>query len=464
MSDQLLWFATRGAGIVSLLMLTGVVVLGILNVSRWQAPSWPRFLTAGLHRNLSLLALVFLAVHIVTAIVDPFTALGPAAALIPFASSYRPLWVGLGVIAFDLLVALIVTSLIRARLGQRTWRAVHWLAYGAWPLAITHGIGAGSDAFALWMLGLDVLCAGLVGVAVVWRVATVRAGSPEVLRQVVAEVGRPETGHRARWPDVPMNGSAPLARLLAGPPLAAGAESFADHKARLGRLPAVDGASLIATLEASGLSGRGGAGFPVGRKWRTVAQAAGDWPVVLVNGAEGEPLSAKDRALMVTRPHLVLDGALVAAAAVGADQIVLYVGEAHTAARAALGRAVLERGPQVSQHFRLVAAPARYVAGEESAAVHYIDTGDARPTSVPPRPYERGIGGRPTLVQNVESLAHVALIARHGDGWYRGAGSQCGARHGPREHQRARWADDRPRDRVRGDDRLRGRTTRDDGG
>lgn len=220
-----------------------------------------------------------------------------------------------------------------------------------------------------------------------------------------------------------MSGPAPLARLLAGPPLAAGAESFPDHQGRLGRLPSIDGASLIGVLEASGLTGRGGAGFPVGRKWRTVAQAAGDWPVVLVNGAEGEPLSAKDRALMVTRPHLVLDGALLAAAAVGAEQVVLYVGEAHAAARAALGRAVLERGPHVGRLLRLVAAPPRYVAGEESAAVHYVDTGDARPTSVPPRPFERGVGGRPTLVQNVESLAHVALIARHGDGWYRGAGS-----------------------------------------
>ena len=220
-----------------------------------------------------------------------------------------------------------------------------------------------------------------------------------------------------------MSGSAPLARLLAGPPLAAGAESFTAHQARLGPLPAIDGAVLISVLESSGLTGRGGAGFPVGRKWRTVAHAAGDWPVVLVNGAEGEPLSAKDRALMVTRPHLVLDGALLAAEAVGAGQIVLYVGEAHAAARAAIGRAVLERGPRVSRRVRLVAAPDRYVAGEESAAVHFIDTGDARPTAVPPRPFERGIGGRPTLVQNVESLAHVALIARHGDGWYRGAGS-----------------------------------------
>ena len=198
MSDQLLWFATRGAGIVSLLMFTAVVVLGVLNVSRWQAPSWPRFLTAGFHRNLSLLALVFLGLHIVTAVVDPFTALGPAAALIPFASSYRPLWVGLGVIAVDLIVALVVTSLIRARLGQRAWRAIHWLAYAAWPLAITHGIGSGSDNLAPWMLALDVLCAALVGVAVMWRLMTVRAGSPEVLQQVVAEVARPARGRTVR--------------------------------------------------------------------------------------------------------------------------------------------------------------------------------------------------------------------------------------------------------------------------
>lgn len=222
-----------------------------------------------------------------------------------------------------------------------------------------------------------------------------------------------------------MNPAAAPARLLAGPALAAGAEPLADHRARLGPLPTGHGEALIPVLEASGLAGRGGAGFPVGRKWRTVAQAAGDWPVVLVNGAEGEPLSAKDRALMVTRPHLVLDGALLAAEAVGADQIVLYVGEAHGAARAALGRALLQRGHAAEGRFRLVAAPPRYVAGEESAAVHYIDAGDARPTTVPPRPFERGIGGRPTLVQNVESLAHVALVARYGDGWYREAGSHA---------------------------------------
>jgi len=199
MNDQLLWFATRGAGIVSLLMLTGVVLLGVLSAVRWQAPSWPRFLTAGLHRNLSLLALVFLAVHIVTAIVDPFTALGLAAAVVPLASSYRPLWVGMGVIAVDLLMALVVTSLVRARLGHRAWRAVHWLAYAAWPLALAHGIGSGSDAAAPWMMALEVLCIATVSVAVAWRLVIVRSGSPEVLQAVVAADEAETTATGVSW-------------------------------------------------------------------------------------------------------------------------------------------------------------------------------------------------------------------------------------------------------------------------
>jgi methionine sulfoxide reductase heme-binding subunit len=199
MTDQLLWYATRGAGIVSLLMLTGVVVLGVLSVFRWQSTSWPRFLTAGLHRNLSLLALVFLAVHIVTAVVDPFTALGPVAALIPFASSYRPLWVGLGVIAVDLILALIATSLIRARLGHRAWRAVHWLAYAAWPLALSHGIGSGSDAFAVWMLAIDAVCLAAVGVAIALRLLTVRSGSPDGLIAVVEAAGGDASRSGTPW-------------------------------------------------------------------------------------------------------------------------------------------------------------------------------------------------------------------------------------------------------------------------
>jgi NADH:ubiquinone oxidoreductase subunit F (NADH-binding) len=216
------------------------------------------------------------------------------------------------------------------------------------------------------------------------------------------------------------------ARLLAGPTLAAGPEPYADHRRRLGPRPSAiggNGASLMATLDRSGLLGRGGAGFPAARKWTAVAGRSGGRAVVLANGAEGEPLSAKDRALMAARPHLVLDGAELAAEAVGADRIVLYVGSEHRAAVTALGRAIAERPDDTRTAVDLVTAPPTYVAGEESAAVQFVDRGDARPTTTPPRPFERGIGGAPTLVQNVETLAHVALIARHGDGWYRELGS-----------------------------------------
>jgi NADH:ubiquinone oxidoreductase subunit F (NADH-binding) len=213
-------------------------------------------------------------------------------------------------------------------------------------------------------------------------------------------------------------------RLLGGPSPAAGPEALAAHTARLGALPSGrDREAIIATLEASGLLGRGGASFPVGRKWRSVAERSDGRAVVLVNGAEGEPLSAKDRVLMTARPHLVLEGAILAAGAVGAAEIVVYVGSAHVPARAAMERAIAERSAELTVPVRVVAAPDRYVAGEESAAVHYVNDADARPTTVPPRPYERGVRGQPTLVQNVESLAHAALIGRFGDAWYRAVGS-----------------------------------------
>src|SRR6202521_3657119 len=197
-------------------------------------------------------------------------------------------------------------------------------------------------------------------------------------------------------------------------PLAAGAESLAAHRQRLGPLPTLPSGQLIAELEASWLLGRGGGGFPVGRKWRAVAERASGGAVVLANGAEGEPLSLKDRALMAGRPHLVIDGALLAARAVGADNIIFYVGVEHRAAQAALRHALAERSRDLRGRARIVAAPGGYVSGEESAAVHFVNEGDARPTTTPPRPFERGVGGRPTLVQNVESLALAALIARRG--------------------------------------------------
>jgi NADH:ubiquinone oxidoreductase subunit F (NADH-binding) len=232
-------------------------------------------------------------------------------------------------------------------------------------------------------------------------------------------------------PDQQTMNAARLPRLLAGPAFRSGAEQYREHLARLGPLPGTSGrAGMIETIEASGLLGRGGAGFPVGRKWRSLAErAAGGGAVVLVNGAEGEPMSGKDRALMMLRPHLVLDGAELAADAIGADEITLYVGSGHTGAQAAMERALAERAAAVrpgraglATPVRLVLAPDRYVSGEESAAVHFVNEADARPTTAKPRHGGHGINGVPTLVQNVESLAYAGLIGRFGDAWYREPG------------------------------------------
>jgi NADH:ubiquinone oxidoreductase subunit F (NADH-binding) len=212
-------------------------------------------------------------------------------------------------------------------------------------------------------------------------------------------------------------------RLLAGPRFERGAESYDDHVTRLGEPPyGFAGQRLIESLERSGLLGRGGAGFPVGRKWRAVAERARHGAVVIANGAEGEPRSAKDRALVTLRPHLVLDGAILAALSVGADAIRVYVGTEHLEAVQAMSRALEERPRVRGISLQLVEAPPGYVSGESSAAVRYLNEHDARPSSTPPRPYQRGVRGRPTLVQNVESLAYAALIARHGAEWYREAG------------------------------------------
>jgi len=203
-------------------------------------------------------------------------------------------------------------------------------------------------------------------------------------------------------------------------------ESLATHRQRLGPLPTLPPGDLIAELESSGLLGRGGAGFPVGRKWRTVAERSSGRAVVLANGAEGEPLSRKDRSLMATRPHLVIDGALLAAGAVGANDIIFYIGTEHRAAETAMRHALGERPADIQGRAQIVSAPPGYVSGEESAAVHFVNEGDARPTTTPPRPFDRGVGGRPTLVQNVESLALAALIARRGHDWYLDQGRRGG--------------------------------------
>jgi len=169
MTSNVLWYTTRGAGAVTLILLSAVVVLGVLSTQRVQGPKWPRFLTTGLHRNLALMTLVFLALHIVTSVVDPYTNLGWAAALIPFSSHYRTLWLGMGVISFELLLAIVATSLVRTYIGHRSWRLVHWLTYAAWPVGVLHGVGTGTDTWSAWMLAITVGCVASVGIATVWR-------------------------------------------------------------------------------------------------------------------------------------------------------------------------------------------------------------------------------------------------------------------------------------------------------
>jgi len=165
-----LWYATRATGLVTLLMLTVSVLLGLLVAGRFSSQRWPRFLTQGLHRNVSLLVLVFLVLHVGTTVVDTYTSIPLSAAFVPFASSYKTGWLSLGAVALDLLIALVVTSLVRDRLGYRTWRRVHWLAYACWPVAVAHGLGIGTDRSVTWVIALTLGCVGCVGVAATWRI------------------------------------------------------------------------------------------------------------------------------------------------------------------------------------------------------------------------------------------------------------------------------------------------------
>lgn len=175
-----LWYATRATGVVALALLTATVVLGVAGTARFATPRWPRVITAQLHRNLSLLAVAFVGAHIVTTVLDPYAPIGWISAVVPFASPYRTLWLGLGTIAFDLLLAVVVTSLLRTRLGYGAWRAVHWLGYACWPVALWHGLGTGTDSKLSWLLAIDAACITAVAAAVAWRLSLAR-GRPGML-------------------------------------------------------------------------------------------------------------------------------------------------------------------------------------------------------------------------------------------------------------------------------------------
>ncbi len=186
-SPSPLWYLTRGSGVVTLLLLTVSVCLGIATTRGWRSERVPRFVVAGLHRNLTLLAIVFLSIHVGTTVGDRYTPIGIKDAFVPFLSPYRPVWLGLGALACDLLLALVITSLLRARLGYRVWRLTHWLAYASWPLALVHGLGTGTDARFGWMTAVGAGCLALVVAALTVRVAATPAG-PRRLGVVAAAI------------------------------------------------------------------------------------------------------------------------------------------------------------------------------------------------------------------------------------------------------------------------------------
>jgi Ferric reductase like transmembrane component len=171
MNSQLLWYTTRATGIVSMVLLTGTVVLGVVGTARAASERWPRIVTAGLHRNLALTSLALVGVHILTTVLDPFAAIGLVSAFVPFSSDYRPFWLSLGTVAFDLLLAVLVTSLLRDRLKHRTWQVVHLLVYACWPVALWHGLGTGTDTKLSWVLAIYAACVVTVGWAVWWRLS-----------------------------------------------------------------------------------------------------------------------------------------------------------------------------------------------------------------------------------------------------------------------------------------------------
>jgi hypothetical protein len=166
-----LWYATRATGLAALVLLTASVVLGVLTSVRFARPAWPRFVTVALHRNVSLLAVTFTGLHVVTTVTDPYASISVVSAVVPFTSPYRRIWLGLGAVAFDLLLAVLITSLLRVRVGLRAWRLVHWAGYLCWPVALIHAVGAGTDGAARWVLAGLAACAVAVAAAGAWRLA-----------------------------------------------------------------------------------------------------------------------------------------------------------------------------------------------------------------------------------------------------------------------------------------------------
>lgn len=248
-------------------------------------------------------------------------------------------------------------------------------------------------------------------------------------------MSHPSTTLAEERPPAPREATAPaLPRLLSGIPAHGGALSLDEHLDIHGGLPPIGDrpaqrrrhapSELIERIERAGLRGRGGAGFPTATKLRAVS-AARRRSIVVINAAEGEPASLKDRTLCRLLPHLMLDGGQLAAQAVGADELIVCVCESAAASVEAVAAAIAERSGLAGApaRVRLIVVPGGYVAGQESALVNHLNGGPALPTFTPPMPFEQGVRRRPTLVSNAETFAHIALIGRHGSQWFRELGT-----------------------------------------
>ena len=181
-SSTWMWYASRATGVVALLLLTAVALLGLMVSRQARLAGLPRFAVTGLHRNLSLLAVAFLILHVLTAVADGYVTIPLDSAVIPFTSGYERLWLGIGAVSLDLFLAVIITSLLRSRLGRRAWYAVHVLSYASWPVAFAHSLGSSADMQSGWMLLLAAACAAALAAGVIWRVRAAARDVPRAQR------------------------------------------------------------------------------------------------------------------------------------------------------------------------------------------------------------------------------------------------------------------------------------------